>query len=147
MNETPSSKLKISDRPTTIGRMALKKRGELERLKEEQRRLQQVYREEKEKLERDLAEADRRDRRRESLARQNDDKRMRFTLGGLMLDNLRAQGTAAFSVGPMDLTSLKEVDRQLLDGILARAGSTPPSPALSPSQDAADAEILVDVPL
>lgn len=66
MNETPSSKLNISDRPTTIGRMALKKRQELERLKEEQRRLQQVYREEKEKLERDLAEADRRDRRRES---------------------------------------------------------------------------------
>ena len=147
MNETPSSRSKTAERPTTIGRMALKKRQELERLKDEQRRLQQIYREEKEKLERDLAEADRRDRRRESLARQNDDKRMRFTLGGLMLDNLRAQGVAAFSLGPMDLARLKEIDRQLLDGILARAGSTPPTPASSPNQDAADAEILVDVPL
>lgn len=147
MNETPPSRSKAADRPTTIGRMALKKRQELERLKEEQRRLQQAYREEKERLERDLAEADRRDRRRQSLARQNDDKRMRFTLGGLMLEVLRVQGTLAFSVGPTDLARLKEVDRQLLDGILARAGSTPPAPASSPDQDAADAEILVDVPL
>ena len=72
---------------------------------------------------------------------------MRFTLGGLMLDKLRTQGVAAFSVGPMDLTRMKGVDRLLLDGILARASSTPPAPASSPSQDAADAEILVDLPL
>ena len=147
MSETTPPDSNKPGRPVTIGRVTMKKRQELDRLKEEQRRIQQVYREEKAKLERDLAESDRRDRRRESLARHNDDKRMRFILGGVILEVLRQQGTTAFSFGPMDLTRMKVADRTSLEGILARLIPTPPSPASQPIQDAPSNDSGVDLPL
>jgi hypothetical protein len=121
-----------------LGTMAAKKRQQLERFDAERKRMQEKQRREREELAREVAEVEARDRRRMRNEQQNDQKRIKFVLGGLVLTALIKDGRAKLSIASGDLDRLSDKDKALLAQVLAAA--------LANSADAADAANDLRVP-
>ena len=112
----------MNSQPTarrSIGGTVATKRKQLAHLTAEKKRKHAAYILARERLARDLAELEGHERRRQRVAELNEEKRVRFILGGIWLQALQSQ-PSSFSLSLGDLTQLKPVERVLLDAVLAR---------------------------
>lgn len=105
-------------RKPSIGAKASSLRKQLQDFGERKLRIEAELREEKQKLAKDLNEAERREKRRIRNRELNDQKRLKFLLGGLALAALRRLGRKAFALAATDLEALPSKDLQLLDEAL-----------------------------
>lgn len=109
--ENPSS-------PRSMGSLAARKREQLEKFDAARRQLLEKQREERERLVRELAEADAKKRRRDKTQEVQKFKRAKFLLGGMLLAVVRECGHRPFVVTVDDLKHLTQKDRDIVEPVL-----------------------------
>lgn len=102
----------------SIGAVAARKRDELEQFKAARRKAIEKLNEEQALLAKAVAEAEAQARRQTRNKQLDDQKQLKFILGGLVLGSLRALGEAAFAMTTEDLKKLSEKERELLNAVL-----------------------------
>lgn len=119
MNEDKKSNAEKAPIPRGIGALAERKRQQLARFDEERRRAEEKARVEREQLAREMQEAVRRANRQQRNIELNEQKRLKFVLGGLWLGTLSRQGPGQFIVSAQDLLQLDDKERDLLHRVLS----------------------------
>ena len=108
----------------STGSIAARKRNQLEQFEATRKRSIEKLNHARAELVKAAAEAEGRERRRARNQQMADQKRLKFILGGLMLDYLRTSGQAAFFMRTQDLEKLKEKDQRLLHEVLMFTANT-----------------------
>lgn len=138
---TPS----VPRKPRSIGTLAARKRLELNQFEAARRRSIERLNHKRAELARTVAEAEAQERRRLRNEQMADQKRLKFVLGGIMLEALRTQGLTSLTITEQDLHRLGEKDRQLLDDVLAEDVNALDANAPEGKPDAGSAHDGVDV--
>jgi hypothetical protein len=114
-NTVPSMK---SDSPG-IGKTAAKRREQLRELEEKRTRTLAQLNKARADLAQAVAEAEARERRRFRNRQMQEAKRLKFVLGGLVLEAMRGVGPDGFTMCSQDLVQLRDNERELLDRVWA----------------------------
>jgi len=105
---------------TSVGTMASRKREEIERMKAVEQQRQQEARATREKLARELAELEVKERRDQRLHETNEMKTACYALGELALEAIRAGSITNFSLTNVDLLQLSLDKQELVERVAGR---------------------------
>lgn len=146
MNESIKSKPSVRG-PTSIGHAAARRRDQLDKFEEAEQRRQQAYRQERERLARELAELEVQERRIQRQQHLKEKQRACYLLGELVLNRLKSQGITDLSVSRSDLNSLKPEALALIATVVGRGQVAPAAVLDEPLEAVGRSRLVPDVSL